>query len=438
MRRFTMPENAKEASVRIIARLRKMRGFGDDFMTLIECFTEAHIDNVAASLRLRPEKVIFVGDMEQMQKSIPRYEKVFMRRGLCPQVVMQDSSGMYFEALCRILNKIISEEDACTIDLTGGGEMVTMAIGAVIATLDAAKRKNVRVERFERNHSVVVDCINGNRSLSDMAMQISVAELVSLHGGCIRTGAYQPPKDCKSKELDGLWKVIADSPKDWNYAIMRLKEFESRSESKMRISLPMRVLRQSVSDYEEKEQTVRSLLDKLHRNGVIDDFSTRDKLEYTYRSDLLRYCTNKAGNVLEVKTLLEGRAAEENGAPYFHDCQMSVSLDWDGVVNGPGDHSPETRNEIDVVLMHGTTPLFISCKNGDIEDEELYKLNTVANRFGGPYAKKMLIATNLDRKSPAANLAFSQRTKDMGITLVEEAAELSGKKCEKRFKKEMQ
>ena len=80
-------------------------------------------------------------------------------------------------------------------------------------------------------------------------------------------------------------------------------------------------------------------------------------LKYTYASDLLRYCTLKAGNVLEVKTLLEGRRIMENGVPLFGDSRMGVSIDWDGVVHNPMKRLPETRNEIDVVLMQGTKAL---------------------------------------------------------------------------------
>jgi hypothetical protein len=111
---------------------------------------------------------------------------------------------------------------------------------------------------------------------------------------------------------------------------------------------------------------------------------------------------------------------------------MSVSIDWDGMVDFVG-NTPETRNEIDVVLMNGTTPLFVSCKNGNIGDEELYKLNTVAARFGGPYAKKMLVATELDRKSPQANRSFMQRAWDMDIFLVTDAAELTKEEWQAAF-----
>ena len=79
----------------------------------------------------------------------------------------------------------------------------------------------------------------------------------------------------------------------------------------------------------------------------------------------------------------------------------------------------------DVILMHGVTPLFISCKNGSIAEEELYKLHTVATRFGGSHVKKMLVATELPKKGDNPNYAFIQRAKDMGIYLVTDAANLS-------------
>lgn len=105
---------------------------------------------------------------------------------------------------------------------------------------------------------------------------------------------------------------------------------------------------------------------------------------------------------------------------------MSVSIDWDGVISSKDKHKPETRNEIDVVLMHGMTPLFISCKNGNI-GEELYKLHTVAERFGGPYAKKMLIATDLDQTSSSTREALRRRAWDMDILLVTDAGSYSHK-----------
>jgi hypothetical protein len=93
----------------------------------------------------------------------------------------------------------------------------------------------------------------------------------------------------------------------------------------------------------------------------------------------------------------------------------------------------ETRNEMDLILVRGVVPLFVSCKNGDVDEDELYKLHTVAHRFGGSHARKMLIATDLDRKKPSSVRAFVQRAKDMDIYVVKDAAALSGSGWQRVF-----
>lgn len=393
-------------------------------MTLIECFTDSHVDNIVACLHLCPEKMMMVGNADEMSGPIRRYQKLLKQRGQQTEITMCDVRGKDIGDICAVLNHLVQEQRDCIIDLTGGDEPVIMAVGAVLAGLDKEKRQRVRVEKFDRSACVVRDCIHDNRAVPGRAVQLTVEELILLHGGTVLP-EYQLPSDLSNQDLAGLWRIVSEAPKDWNRKIALLTEFESRSDSKTQVYLPLEHLRGSISNFDQKEAVVRDLLNELQRRGIIDDRSSRNVLAYTYRSPVLRYCTSKAGNVLEVKTLLEGRSVMENGSPFFHDCRMSVDIDWDGVIFDPAERIPETRNEIDVVLMHGTTPLFISCKNGNIGDEELYKLHTVAHRFGGPYARKMLIATDLDRKSHAANRAFAQRAQDMDIFLVTDAAELS-------------
>lgn len=393
-------------------------------MTLIECFTGSHIDNMGACLRLQPEKMVVVGTAENMESSVKRYRNLLLRRNQPTEISVCDVRGKDLGDLCRILRDLVRKELPCVIDLTGGDEPVIMAVGAVLAGLDEDTRQQIRVEKFDPGISGVVDCIHHNRPLSYPPVHLSVAELIELHGGKLLADAYQPPENCTHRDIAGLWRIASGAPKDWNRTIPYLTEFESRGDAGLQVHLPMEDLR-DISDFVQKESAVRSLLDQLHQVCVIDDRSSWDSLEYTYASPMLRYCTRKAGNALETKTLLEGRAVTVKGTPFFQDCRMSVSIDWDGIFHDKEKHEPETRNEIDVVLMHGLTPLFISCKNGSIGEEELYKLHTVAERFGGPYARKMLIATDLNQKSISANRALIQRAWDMDIFLVTDAKDLT-------------
>ena len=75
-----------------------------------------------------------------------------------------------------------------------------------------------------------------------------------------------------------------------------------------------------------------------------------------------------------------------------------------------------------MVAVRGVTPLFISCKNGDVDEEEVYKLHTVAERFGGPGAKMLLVATDYDEKQHRHPV---QRMRDMGISLISNPEKLT-------------
>ena len=77
----------------------------------------------------------------------------------------------------------------------------------------------------------------------------------------------------------------------------------------------------------------------------------------------------------------------------YNDALSGVWLDWDGIPQTS--FVPDVYNEVDVLLMHGATPVFISCKSGMMEVDELYKLFTVASRFGDKYARMALVTTSL-------------------------------------------
>lgn len=406
-------------------------------MTLIECFTDSHIDNIASCLRLRPQKMILVGEADKMKAPIRHYEALLRRRQQSTSISSCDISGMDIRAICNALDKLIRQQDECIIDLTGGEELVIMAVGAVLARLDQDARRHVRVEKYDHTAHAIRDCIRDNRILPHQQAMLTVDEMISIHGGTVLPAAVLPDH-CDYQDLDGLWKIVSDAPREWNRAIAVLNEFESRCNDQAAISLSLDNIRGGISNFDAKETLLRNLLEKFHRHNIVDNRSSRDRLDYEYRTPLLRYCTQKAGNVLEVKTLLEARSVLKDGKPFFNDCAMGVHIDWDGTVHSPEDRIPETRNEIDVLLMHGCTPLFVSCKNGRINDEELYKLHTVATRFGGPHARKMLVATDLDQKSPMANRAFIQRAWDMDIFLVTDAADLSHEEWQHIFQNAIQ
>lgn len=407
-------------------------------MILIECFSSSHIDNINACLRLHPQEMILIGDTDAMCDPIARYEALLQQRNQATKITPYDIRRKDLPDLCVALHQLLQADDSYTIDLTGGDELVIMAVGAVLSRLDHAKRSTIRIEKYDHKEDVVRDCVHNNQIICTNSVQLTVAELVALHGGCLHTGGYQPPSYHHPRDIEGLWQLASQDPKQWNDQISLLNRLERGCRAQQQIHKTVSSQRETMKDFDESEPQLRALLQELDRRGAIQDQSSRDSFRYSYHSPLLHQCTAKAGNVLEIKTLLEGRQVKHNGAPYFGECQMGVSIDWDGHIHKPSEDVSDTRNEIDAIFIRGTTPLFVSCKNGHIDDSELYKLNTVAQRFGGLYAKKMLIATDLDQKDASADRAFSQRAWDMDIFLVEDAATLSKEEWQLIFHQAMQ
>jgi hypothetical protein len=407
-------------------------------MILLECFDRESVENIAACLRLKPEKVIFLGDGEQMEGPLKRYRRFFAARGLEIQVTACHVRMEDIHDIMATLRYVLRSGEDYVIDITGGDEQLVLAVGMVMGQMPEADRRRVQIQKLLFGLEQGMDADGDGRMAALSREALSVEEIIALHGGIVHPDTEQPGKQYSPGDVEPLWNAMCADRKEWNKAVMALNEFESRCDSDRDIELRLEVLRERISRFEEKERRLRWLLEKLSRCGVIDDRSSGEVIRYSYRDPLLRTCAQKAGNVLEIKTLLEARAMKDGQGPYFDDCVMGVNIDWDGIVFNPAQRVPETRNEIDVLVTRGMRSLFISCKNGEIGEEELYKLNTVARRFGGKYARKMLIATELDRKGQGANQAFLQRAEDMGIHVIRDAAAMTSAQWHRALRQAME
>ena len=406
-------------------------------MTLIECFDPSITKNIIGCMHLKPKKVIFLGDSQQMHLPLGRIRRFLAAQNFSVQVASRHVIMDQLSMIVSALRDILQQEEPCVIDVSGGDERMLIAVGMVLAGLDEQTRTKVSVQKFDLSSGTVLDCDGDGQVLLGHPIELEVADLIALHGGVIHPVSPQPSEHDSPRDLEPLWTLAADHPRLWNRQLSTLAQFESRADSKTHIFLSLPWIQSSIPGFDEKLELMEDLLHHFRDNNIIYDYSRRDSLEYEYTTELNRYCTLKAGNVLEVKVLLEARAMLEDGKPFFHDCQISTHIDWDGIVYDTLAQIPETRNEIDLILTRGITPLFISCKNGDVDEDELYKLNTVADQFGGPSAKKMLISTRLQKKSPLATQAFIQRAKDMGIHLVANAADLSQEQWREIFRDAM-
>ncbi len=389
--------------------------------TIIEFFDECQLENVIAVLRFKPEKVVFIGFNESMKENrIETLRRFFELRKLPVELEFRHVARYRFDLIVEKLEQILDENEDCCFDLTGGKELTLTAMGMVASHMSVPMFQfNVRTGRF-------IPVSNCDDLLPPDEECMTVHEIVVLNGGEID---YNDVNDYQwnltnefRKDIDLLWEICRKDCKRWNRQINVFGSFEKY--------VPMFGLTVEVDTDWLAGLRCDTLLDdyiigSLIKHGLIHHYEYDcGRLKFTYKNEQIHQCLTKAGNVLELYTYLTAKDISDLNPGYFDDQDIGVVVDWDGIIHRKNENIIETRNEVDVIVMKDMIPVFISCKNGEVTKDALYELETVAEKFGGEYAKKILVCTYLNSNKDSAS-HIRQRANDMGIEIIYDVHRMS-------------
>lgn len=393
-------------------------------MTIVEFFDRSPIMNILSSLTDAPDKIIFLGNDGAMNRYEPIYRSFFAQRGLNIQLEYRSICGLELEGIVELLTQIVQAEPDCVFDLTGGKDLALVAMGIVY---ERFRDKNVRLQSIQVPCSQVCSCVD-SKQLRQSCPSLSVKESIQLHGGLVR-GDGTPDwvlTEAFIADVHAIWAICRQDPKGWNSRMNVLSSAVSKKTwaTDLEVELSLSKLRARAKQVKENVTNIGRLLSQLYDAGLIENYSEwGDEITYRYKDVQVKKCLEKAGTALEMEVMVTARELTQDGKPWYNDAMSGVAIDWDGRFHSMNDEDKDTENEIDVLLMKGVIPVYISCKNGQVEEVELYKLDAVARRFGGPVAKKALITSRLNMgESSLAH--YRQRAKDMGIKLIENACDL--------------
>lgn len=399
-------------------------------MTIIEFFEKSPFENMVSCLTAKPETVIFLGDTAQMDKSLKVYKSFLNKKHIDTKLIPKQINKNDLKDIVKTLTEIIQTENDCIFDITGGDDLLLLGCGIVFATY--RDQYSIKLQRFDLETGKIIDCDCDDEISFKGVFSVTVEELISLYGGVVLPENPQPSITADKQDIDLLWDMARGKLSVWNDSVKYLTEFEKRSNNKMNVSLELAPLKTSIINYHQKMSFYRAFLQELSKKGIISGLKiSSENISYKYKNSVVRRCLNSPGDILEMKVLFEARHLQKDEKPFFDSCYIGVNIDWDGIIH----NFKETKNEIDVILMRALTPVFISCKIGEIDEIEPYKLWTVAERFGGKHVKKVLIASHFKMKSQRAEEAFRNRAKDMGITFITDVINMSNHDWEITLKK---
>ena len=221
---------------------------------------------------------------------------------------------------------------------------------------------------------------------------LEIDDIVKASGGKIVEDSSEL---CNKKDLIYFAEKISNNLELWHKYKQQLYEssiFQHDSNEPQKIYIHTQALEN------EEINLLDKILSKFKEMNEISYRKENDKITVNFNNDYLKAFIFKSGTWLEIETNKLVNKVDE-----IDESKNGVMFLWNEKNNS-------VRNEVDVVAVKDSVPIFISCKDSDKYNEmALNELNVYANKIGGPNAYKILVATKEPLKLPVRT-----RAKEMG------------------------
>lgn len=371
---------------------------------LIEFFDNDYLENIVPVLADSYDKIIYLfsksidGKDALKNKSIIT-EFILRKTGVTPGFVEVDKIDS--KVIISELEKLTDTENEFIFDISGGSNIFIYSVGIFVQTYPFV---DATVIQYDIGSGKLLYCSKkSGDNILNANINLSVEEILKLHdSGVILHDnikiRYNLKKNNLCKEIQRLWDAVKNISKDWNsFNAMTHNVFET-SDGLLKFTDKVDL---------KNSKSYNRVVNVLENKGIIFDVGNYADTTSFFLDvpENARFLYQKGGNVLEMYCY---SAAKECGA--FTDIATGVEVDWDGEIKGV---TEETTNEVDLLLVSGYIPVFVSCKNTVVQNNHLYEVNALVRHYCGKYAKKVLISTL------PATVAIKNRAKDMDIVLID-------------------
>ena len=350
--------------------------------TLIELYDETPIENVLAADTFRPERVIYLcpSEVAQDRTMHRKLREYFASRLLTTEVIFLDTSLYYADKVERQIRRVLEEYPDCAIDIAGGSDAALFAAGIVCSETDIPVFTHSRRKQcfFNINNAPFADHL-------PVSVRYSVEDFFLMACGSIKEGRVS--NRCLENYLDRIdafFAVFLKYRRRWNHFITWMQK-ASPSDKSGSISLAVSC------DYEMKGErgsripADEDLLKAFEKLGFLADLKIEKgkTVSFRFTDEQVRFWLRDQGSVLEIYTWKACRDTE-----LFHDVRCSTIVEWDSA-----EHGDKVTNEIDVMAVKDTIPVYISCKTCSVDTVAINELAILRDRYGGDAAKAFIIST---------------------------------------------
>ena len=324
-------------------------------MTYVEFFDEVALNNVHPCLSYVPDRVIVIGyHMGLMEKHKEHYQKVLKARGHQVEFIPRKVKKNSLKSAVDVISDIVENNPDCVFDVTGGDELLLLALGMVWARTD----KSIQIQKFNLVHNKVYDCDEDGEVVYRDAPMLSVEENIQIYGGGVVTGSinsrYTYPWDLTDEflqDIEDMWAICGRDVKQWNRQINVFAEMNKPHEEEeglLTLTMSLSDLEKTLqrpNDEDERKRKNRgedapqnriirdeSIIADLLEKGLLTCFvQYGNEVVVSFKNEQVKKCLTKEGQVLEMKVYITAKfLQDENGNPVYNDVMNGVFIDWDG------------------------------------------------------------------------------------------------------------
>lgn len=389
-----------------------MMWFGRDYRTVIVLSSGLAAEDVIVPTLLYPEKAVFIGNFESegYEKAIKEYfisRHVNTEKDVKIELNFINAHGNICEVLKSELKNNV--QNVPVVSLSHGLDAMD------ILKASAAVGNNVPLIEYSGMH--ITGLINANKRFHGLiSKSFSVSEYICLlQGELTKESKYKEYRSVPDEDkFARLTEVFAEHSVNKRYGKNISHEWRNISQ-KVENQKADAVSVFEGSENSELKADKEKLIEALERN----DFISFDKAQktVTFKDEKIRALFSKSGEMLEMLIYIK---AKQSGL--FSDVQQGQKFLW-GTQN-----NSSLKNEIDIILTSGMTPIFISCKDrafvlGNATDS-LNEIRSIADCF---MAVPVLVLTDEINKTPeylsdinnsTYYKSFKERAKELNISLL--------------------
>lgn len=355
---------------------------------------------------MKPEKIIFLYDerivtrhemkdiTDALKLRLPRIQVEFVRGDMLNLTDI-------WEKLSQVLEQYKTQE--IQVDITGGTEIMT-ACGLLLC-----KEQALTPTYVDLYQGRVFDVFTREK-LAEVE-HLTLKEYLCAIGGKHLDNSRETPQQEDYARVSKMAEYIFLHGRQWNDFYKHMTKGYSAKH---------------VTEFSMKKLVEnRGCMDILHMFLECGFCHKVGADRYEYNSEMDKQCMTIKGALLEMYTYIKASQC-------FEEAVLGARIDWND-----SDNLDLKDNEIDVVVMHHSQPIFISCKMTDVENEAVYEVNSLAKRLGGDFARSLISTTDNIRSQAQDMEGMYQRLKKIKVGLIE-TRDFKGKSAQEVFERALQ